>query len=146
MFLGISEDLFTSGTYNSFQESFFNASYTTAISEPVRKSTIQFLECTSNENMPWLGNLLPIVYNSIPSMAIMAIFLFESIKKKYLAGVIIAFLSLLKLPLIFATAPASYFMYYYPIYLEGYVVLFTVVLFWIGGRRKNLNQVAEGKL
>lgn len=146
MFLGISEDLFDSGTYNSFQESFFNASYTTAISEPVRKSTIQFLECTSNENMPWLGNFLPIVYNSIPSMAIMAIFLFESIKKKYLAGVIIAFLSLLKLPLIFATAPASYFMYYYPIYLEGYVVLFTVVLFWIGRRRKNLNQVAEGKL
>ncbi len=72
--------------------------------------------------------LLPFTYNVLPVTVLLILLLFVfGLKKKWQAAGSILFLGL-QFPLIFLTAPAMFFMYYYCLYLCGHVLLFALLL------------------
>ncbi|MBP3766218.1 MAG: hypothetical protein J6G98_03455, partial [Bacilli bacterium] len=72
----------------------------------------------------WLGR---IIWNFIPMLIIMVVLcIYYFIKKEYSYFYII-FLPLIKACLVFCTAPATYFFYYFSIYLIGILIIGIVI-------------------
>ena len=90
--------------------------------QAVREKVIEFLacrhyvqgECTTN-------GLLPVFYNCLPTLILLAVATLIGCFKKKKAFVVLSLLIQIQLVLIFLTAPAMFFMYYYCFYLCGYV-------------------------
>lgn len=87
----------------------------------VRNSVIDFLTCRhyDNEN-PTTNFLYPILYNCLPTFFIALGLMIICIIKKKWAMAFLLFTTGCQIVLIFLTAPAMFFMYYFCFYLAGY--------------------------
>lgn len=89
--------------------------------ETLRNAMIDLLACRHYDSEHTTTNIFyPVFYNCLPT-CILALFcmILCLIRKKYeMAGIL--FLSGIQLVLIFLTAPAMFFMYYFCFYLSGY--------------------------
>jgi hypothetical protein len=72
----------------------------------------------------YIWNIIPVV------LLLLGLMIHIIIKKKYIQASILASL-LISALLIFLTAPASYFMYYLPLYIVGYYILVISALFYL---------------
>lgn len=91
------------------------------LGQSLREKTISFLACRiyEQDNIKTTA-LLPIFYNLIPPLVLLLIMMVISVCKKRYDNVWLALLLLPSLVLIFLTAPAMFFMYYFCFYLCGY--------------------------
>jgi len=74
---------------------------------------------------------LPVFWNNIPPILFLILVTIGLFFTKYRNYGLIVALPLIKLPLIFLTAPAPFFMYYFSLYLIGYMGIF-VSIAWLG--------------
>lgn len=97
----------------------------------LREKVIEFLSCRHYVQGECTTNgLLPVFYNCLPTLILLAIATLIGCFQKKKAFVVLSLLIQIQLMLIFLTAPAMFFMYYYCFYLCGYafVGLFLVDL------------------
>ncbi len=99
------------------------------LGQSLREKTISFLACRTYRkdgvtNRPWLK----LFYNVIPPLCLLVVSLFYQIIKRRRKESLLIALTLLQFPLVFLTAPAMFFMYYFCLYLCGWVlVIYTLV-------------------
>lgn len=67
------------------------------------------------------------VYSAIPAIAILIIASVVLLCKKKWTALLLVLTVLVKVPLVFLTAPSRLFMYYYSVYLFGYCMLFYII-------------------
>lgn len=99
-----------------------------ALNKELRKKVISILELRQKDNydekMPAYG----LVYHvTIPLCFLLLLLIGLMVKKKWDLALLLA-AHLCKVPLIFLTAPSRLFMYYYPVYLLGVVVVWILIL------------------
>lgn len=110
---------------HSYYERYFRYPNDLPFSLPVRTAVIHFLGGMDKNGRYTV--FFHIFWNLLPPLILSFVFLVvAAVKKQYFA-----LLSLLtvfaKFPLIFLTSPACYFIYYFPLYLLGYIALFFFV-------------------
>lgn len=71
----------------------------------------------------------------VPMLALLIAFVKVLYQKKWMYAVILAFV-LVKIPVVFLTAPSTWFMYYLSFYFLGYVLLDFYLVYRIGERRR----------
>ena len=91
------------------------------LGQNLREKTISLLACrTYGQDEIRTNALLPVFYNCIPVIVCMiALFLYACCKKDKLTAMLVLMTST-QVVLIFLTAPAMFFMYYFCFYLSGY--------------------------
>nr|MBQ8252861.1 hypothetical protein [Lachnospiraceae bacterium] len=91
------------------------------LGQNLREKTISLLACrTYGQEAIKTNALLPVFYNCIPVIVCMfALFVIACCKKDKLSAMLILMTSA-QVALIFLTAPAMFFMYYFCFYLSGY--------------------------
>ena len=94
------------------------------ISDQLRTSVIRILELRKQGDYSQKLGVYGFVYSPLWPILILAVGLILSFIKRDLIGGAVLFCSLVKVPLIILTAPSRLFMYYYPVYLAGYMLLF----------------------
>lgn len=92
------------------------------ISVKARAIVIKFLECRSFNNYYQTTPLFHFFYNVVPSVLILIYVAVIGFIRKNKVYFLISLMILIKAGLIFATAPAIFFMYYLPTYICGYVL------------------------
>lgn len=102
----------------------------------VRNALIDFLSCRNYKEDNIKTNILyPVFYNCLPTIILaLSLMIFCLIKKKAVPAFIL-FLTGAQTALIFLTAPAMFFMYYYCFYLTGYFMS-AVTLLELGSKEK----------
>jgi hypothetical protein len=106
-----------------YDEDYKNEYYFTnpLLGERVRNSVIQLLACRDYTEDNVKTNLLyPVLYNCLPTFVIAFICMILCLIKKKFVPAGILFLIGAQVVLIFLTAPAMFFMYYFCFYLAGY--------------------------
>lgn len=94
------------------------------LGESVREKVIEFLACRHYEQGNCSTNdWLPILYNCLPTLVLLTVVTVIGGFQKKKCFVALSLLIQLQLILIFLTAPAMFFMYYYCFYLCGYVFI-----------------------
>ncbi|MCM1144578.1 MAG: hypothetical protein NC318_07325 [Blautia sp.] len=97
------------------------------ISDKMRTFIINILEVrklTDNTEKYWATDW---IYSPLPAVMILIIvFAALLIRRKWTLAVIVS-AALVRVPLVFLTAPSYLFMYYYSVYLIGFVVLFYMI-------------------
>lgn len=102
------------------------------VSEKLRNCVIQVLEWRSLKDYEYKKTGYGIVYSGLlPVCIILFVWLLSLLKRKWKAFFLLS-LPLVKVPLVFLTAPSRLFMYYYPLYLIGYFLAVYVVLVLFG--------------
>lgn len=101
---------------------------TQPVSDSLRSNTIKLLEWKSMQDYTQKKAGYPIVYGAYIPMAIMLLATLYCLLRKRWAEFFILALPLVKIPLIFLTAPSRLFMYYYSLYMIGYVLFFYILL------------------
>ncbi len=111
------------------------------LNQELRYRVYSILELRSFEDFYTQGRAASIVYSTIfPSLCLAAGALWFLLKRKWIyAGSLI--LVVLKVPLVFLTAPGTLFMYYYSPYLCGWIFLFFVGILWY--KRKGTGEDAK---
>lgn len=112
------------------------AKYNKAINLDVRNAVIRFLNGTDANN-----DLTFIHYwgwNFFIPFALILICLIYKLKKKDWFMVFIILAVVARIPLVFATAPAPYFMYYLSAYLCSYIIS-AIIIFEIAAKRREEN-------
>lgn len=91
------------------------------LGQNLREKTISFLACrTYGQEAIKTNAILPVFYNCIPVMVCMLVlFVVSCIKRDKLTAMLVLMTSA-QVVLIFLTAPAMFFMYYFCFYLSGY--------------------------
>ena len=97
------------------------------INEKMRTGVIKILELRSAYNYDVKLVVTDFVYSAIPAILIMAIAAVILLLKKKWTSLMLVATVLVKVPLVFLTAPSRLFMYYYSVYLFGYCVLFYLI-------------------
>lgn len=98
------------------------------INENVRNQTIKLLEWKSAKDYEVKKAGYALVYSPLIPVLILFISWVGCLVRKKWGWFFILSLPLVKVPLIFLTAPSRLFMYYYSLYLMGYAVLFYGVI------------------
>lgn len=101
------------------------------LSDDLRTVVIKTLEIRTQKNYQektWITNL---IYSAVPSILILIIAGVVLLCRKRWVPLVILLTALMKVPLVFLTAPSKLFMYYYSVYLIGYVVLFFGIVFFV---------------
>lgn len=101
------------------------------LSDDLRTVVIKTLEIRTQKNYQektWITNL---IYSAVPSILILIIAGVVLLCRKRWVPLVILLTALVKVPLVFLTAPSKLFMYYYSVYLIGYVVLFFGIVFFV---------------
>jgi len=87
----------------------------------VRNKVIDILSCRHYDNLGSTTNILyPILYNSLPTFVIAFTLMIVCLLKKKWTMAFLLFTTGAQIVLIFLTAPAMFFMYYFCFYLAGY--------------------------
>ncbi|MBR4759703.1 MAG: hypothetical protein IK078_06110 [Lachnospiraceae bacterium] len=101
----------------------------------LRMKVISLLACRTYEKGNIHGNaLLVILYNVLPVVLLSVIMLIVFAMKKKWERFWLLLLALVQFPLVFLTAPAMFFMYYYCFYLCGWVFLAYTLSSWMEKR------------
>jgi hypothetical protein len=110
----------------------------------IRKNLIRILECRNLEDITGASPLYGVFYNLMPITAgLFLMTIFYGIKKNTLFMLIVlSFIG--KTGLIFLTAPARLFMYYFPMYVNGNILLcITILGVWYEYRKKEICPLFE---
>lgn len=97
-----------------------------------RKMAIRFLECRAFDNYYTVRAWSLLFYNIIPSIIMLIYVSIASILKKRWLFLVLSLFIIARAAAVFLTAPVSYFMYYMPVFLNGY----TMLIFWLLANRK----------
>lgn len=90
------------------------------LGQSLREKTISLLACRTYQEEIKTNALLPVFYNCIPVIVCMLVlFIIGCCKKDKLTAMLVLMTSA-QVVLIFLTAPAMFFMYYFCFYLSGY--------------------------
>lgn len=101
---------------------------TTPLNPQVKQaSTDVLLGINNHDKLTGLGHIFWNLF--IPILLLLAVLLHSVIKRRVF-WVIACIFILLRVPIIFATAPASYFMYYLPVYISGFAVSLIYLLMY----------------
>lgn len=99
---------------------------------PLREKVLCFLGCKDYTADPVTTNAtLPIFYNSLPTLILCFVGMVLSMIQKRKDLFCLQVLTIIQVPLIFLTAPAMFFMYYFCFYLCGYFVSFLQLTDWL---------------
>lgn len=102
----------------------------------LREKVISFLGCRDyTKEQVTTNRLLPVFYNSLPTLVFCLLGLILSIFQKRKDLFCLQALTLIQVPLIFLTAPAMFFMYYFCFYLCGYFVSFLQLVDFLENKR-----------
>lgn len=110
---------------------------TNAFTKPLNPQAKQFftdalLGIDKQDKLTPIGHVF---WNLIIPILLLLIVFMHSIKKRHTFWVVACIFILLRIPIIFITAPASYFMYYLPVYISG----FTIPLIYLLIHSRKLN-------
>lgn len=140
---GVFNEGFTSiNLYTKDSDLLFGRKDTKALfGNKIRKNTMKFIEGKFNNN-----GKLNIIYrlfgNLLWPMIFIGMLFIYAIKKKNIFYFLISGMMIGHICIVFFTAPASYFMYYYNIYLCGWVL---AIYFLISFLEKNYNTIKNSK-
>ncbi len=110
-------------TTNSLRENINNSYYfCVPINNNLRTWTIRFLECRYVNNYYKTNFWFNIFYNVVPSILIVIFLFIKGLLNRNKLMYLISCIVLIRPCLLFATAPAQFFMYYLPTYICGYVL------------------------
>ncbi|MBO6015982.1 MAG: hypothetical protein J6P60_05285 [Lachnospiraceae bacterium] len=99
------------------------------LSRQLRHKTIEFLACRHYVQGEITTNiLLPILYDCVPVIRLLTVCMLAALFRKKYWFCCLALLCMTQLILIFLTAPAMFFMYYFCFYLSGYLLCALFVL------------------
>ncbi len=110
-------------TLNYYGEDYKNNYYfmQPVLGEKIRNTVIDFLSCRNYKEDNIKTNLFyPVFYNCLPTIIIALFLILFCLVKKKAVPAFLLFLTGAQVVLIFLTAPAMFFMYYYCFYLAGY--------------------------
>lgn len=114
--------------------------------QTVREHVIEFLSCRHYVQGESTTNIfLPVFYNCLPAFILLAIATLTGCFQRKKAFVVLSFLIQVQLVLIFLTAPAMFFMYYYCFYLCGYAFAGLFFLDMLCSRKHDKKQVLSKK-
>ncbi len=117
--------------YEKFRMLFLNK----PISNSLRTKTISIIELRNGANYNQKLKVYDVIYHcAIPLMLSTLVLAALLLKRKWDYSLLLA-AHLLKVPLIFLTAPSRLFMYYYPIYLVGVVLAGFLIMYFIWRKR-----------
>lgn len=125
--LGYSADIYSYAEKDFVNESYWRKSkefaenyrFNLPIDIKLRSNLLKTLECKKLENSKLTTTWTSVFYNCIPCMIILlAVFLYGIIRRKKL-WILISVIPIIKMFLIFITAPINAFMYYLPVYIVG---------------------------
>lgn len=98
------------------------------VSEKLRNGVIQILEWRNLKDYEYKKMGYGVIYSGLlPICIILLVWLLSMLKRKWKAFFLLS-LPLVKVPLVFLTAPSRLFMYYYSLYLIGYFLAAYVLL------------------
>ncbi|MGE5329289.1 MAG: hypothetical protein ACM3KR_07270 [Deltaproteobacteria bacterium] len=97
----------------------------------LRKKVIQFLECSYPSLERNNIKLSDKIYSCLPGIAALLIVLIIVAFKKKIASLALFLIVLVRVPLVFITAPETHFMYYMPVYLCGFFFMFLLLAQWL---------------
>lgn len=103
-----------------------------ALNVPLRAQTIRLLTGRGADGNKTIMNHL--FWNLLPPILFAAATLGHGLRNRKWLLFYGALCNLAKIPLIFLTAPDSYFMYYLSVYLFGYLVAWFALAIWLGRR------------
>ena len=122
-------------------EKFRNMFGNKPLNKELRSNVISVLEMRQLDNYDAKLSGYRLVYHvAIPFCLLLVILVGLLAKKKWKLALLLAS-HLCKVPLIFLTAPSRLFMYYYPVYLTGIVLTWTLVVVFLFNRSKLLSDV-----
>lgn len=93
-----------------------NDPFSKPLNKKLKEKISRLLLLQQGNGFSILGHLF---WNTIPTILILLVILLTSLVKRRLFFVLIILLVLIRVPLLFITAPANYFMYYLPVYITG---------------------------
>ena len=98
------------------------------ISDEVRSSVIRVLEWRDFHDYDVKKAGYGLIYSSFLPIGVLLLVWMGCLVKRKWNGFFLISLPLVKVPLVFLTAPSRLFMYYYPLYLIGYFLLFCLLI------------------
>lgn len=101
---------------------------TKPLNEELRSAVIKVLEWRDADDYESKKTGYGFVYGALFPMAVLALAWAWCLIRRKWHGFFLLSLPLVKLPLVFLTAPSRLFMYYYPLYLIGYFLLAYAVI------------------
>lgn len=101
------------------------------ISNKIRTCVIKKLECRKNEDYKEKHPIADWVYSPVPAVVILAVILIAELLRKRWMAALLVLTACVRVPLVFLTAPSRLFMYYYSVWLIGYVLLFYIAAGYI---------------
>lgn len=119
-------ELFTRDNVPNYQ-TFRDYPLSRPINNDLRTCVIKMLEFRSSDAYDLKLKVADVVYSVIPAVIILIIASVILLCKKRWTSLLLLITVLVKVPLVFLTAPSRLFMYYYSVYLFGYCVLFYVI-------------------
>ena len=134
-FVGNTTEIFDGAEVNWYQW-FETVPGSKPINKELRRKIISVLEWKNFTDYHHSKLGFGLIYNAIIPILFLLFVILRLVGKKVYKEAAILFLTWIKVPLIFLTAPSRLFMYYYTVYLIGYVTFFMVVICLIG-RKKN---------
>ena len=118
-------------------EKFRNMFGNKPLNKELRSNVISILEMRQWDNyQEKLPGYHQVYHVTIPLCLLLVVLIGLLIKKKWDLALLLA-AHLCKVPLIFLTAPSRLFMYYYPVYLAGAVVTWTLLIAFLSWKRNN---------
>ena len=119
-------ELFTDDTVENYKH-FRTYPLSSPISDKIRTAVIKTLEIRKQSNYEEKYPMTDLVYSPLPSILILLIACVIALAKKKWVPFVILSAAFVRVPLVFLTAPSRLFMYYYSVYLIGYVLLYYVL-------------------
>lgn len=125
--LGCSPDIYSYAEKDFVNESYWrkskefaeNYKFNVPINVSLRSGLLKILECKKLEDSKLTTIWTPVFYNCIPcAIMLFSVFLYGIIRRKKL-WILISVIPIIKMFLIFITAPINAFMYYLPVYVVG---------------------------
>lgn len=127
-------ELFTKENVPNY-EKFKELPMTAPVSNQVRNRLISILELRDfgdyQKKLPGYS----LVYSALPAMVLELFILLALLWKRKWGYSLLLASHMAKIPLIFLTAPSRLFMYYYPVYLTGYVLTVFLLLYLYAGKK-----------
>lgn len=128
-------ELFTKENMANYDE-FKKLPMTAPVSDYVRSRVISALELRDGSDYHKKLFGYPLVYNALPAMVLELVILLILLWKRKWGYSLLLASHMAKIPLIFLTAPSRLFMYYYPVYLTGYVLTAFLLLYLWAGKKE----------
>lgn len=136
-------ELFTKENVPNY-ETFRKLPMTAPVFQRLRNGVISVLELRETGNYHKKLSGYSFVYSALPSMVFQLVILLILLWKRKGGYALLLASHMAKIPLIFLTAPSRLFMYYYPVYLTGYVLTVFLFLYLWAGRKGSKAGIDSG--